>query len=233
MKEKNYSLYYLILSTISIFLLSMLVFLNHSNKNILIINDKLIIGFTFIACCIFGISLTKYPGWIKRLTESSEYRIDKKQIRYKKKYLGHHPDCKEFKNHMFRFKNKIYCSGCFGLFSGSLISIVIMIFYISISSEKSIIFYRFLFLIGILIIIISYLEIIFLIRNSVIHIISNISLIISFLIITISIFELLENIIYGLITILLSFLWIDTRIYLSKWNHKKICKRCIRDCKMY
>ena len=108
-----------------------------------------------------------------------------------------------------------------------------MIFYISLSSEKSIISYRFLFFIGILIIIFSYLEIIFLIRNSVIHIISNISLIISFLIITISIFELLENIIYGLITILLSFLWIDTRIYLSKWNHKKICKRCIRDCKMY
>jgi uncharacterized membrane protein len=233
LKDKNYILYYLGISTIAVFLLLSLVFFNYSNQNKINIYDKIVIGLIFNICCIFGISLTKYPGWIRKINKSIKKNADKELLQNKKKYIGHHPNCKVFKNHTFKIKKKRYCAGCFGLYLGSLISIVIMLFYVFNSLEISKTFYYLILFVGFIIIYFSYLEIIINYRISILHIISNILLVVSFLMITISILELIEDPIFAIITILLSFLWVDTRITISKWNHKDICYRCNSDCKMY
>ena len=234
MKQRNLAIQYIIFSIIAAILLLFAAFLNISNQNRLELNEILFVSIFFIISCIIGISLTKYPGWIRRnfkfKTNGSINHNSKKLLR---KRIGHHPDCEQFKSHTIKIRNKIYCAGCFGLAISSLISICLIIIYISFSIDISSEIFHYLLIFGFIMIGFIFLEITLNKRNTYIHIISNSLLIISFLIIFISITEITGDIIYGMISIVLSFLWLDTRIQLSNWNHSKICKSCNKTCKMY
>jgi uncharacterized membrane protein len=150
-----------------------------------------------------------------------------------RKREGHHPNCDKFKNHSLRIKNRVYCTGCLGLAIGCIISIILIIFYNSFFVKISPEIYFYLIIMGMIIIGFVFIEIISNKRNEFIHIISNSLFIISFLIIIIGITEITGNKIYGIIGIILSFLWLDTRIQLSNWHHSKICSKCYNSCKMY
>jgi len=88
-------------------------------------------------------------------------------------------------------------------------------------------------LLGLIFVFQIYLEIIIFKRNTIIHIVSNVLHVIGFLLITISIFETTGSVIYSSIALLLCFLFLDTRVQLSLYNHSLICKECKKDCKMY
>jgi len=226
--------YYLILSITAAFLLLILAFFSPSNVNSIELYDKLFISGLFIIICIFGISLAFYPGWYRRITNFGNYNKQKQQTKKAvRKREGHHPDCNEFKNHSIKIKNKILCAGCLGLAIGSAISIFLMILYIFIENNQSSTIFQIIAFLGLIMIFFTFVEIMFPLSNAVGHVVSNIILVIGFLLITISIFEITGNKIYGAITVLFSFLWLDTRIHLSNWRHTLICNNCDENCKMY
>lgn len=233
MKQETNIFYYLILSITAATLLLILTFLGSSDIKPITIDDKLLLSGVFIICCIFGISLAIRPGWFKRFTQHRQILENNKQSqKTTRKREGHHPDCHKFQNHIITIKNKTFCAGCLGLSIGSVISIFLIIIYIiSTIEQPSTIFYLLIFL-GLIIIGLIYLEIVLPIRHSIVHVISNATLVISFLMITIGIFEITGNKIYGLLSVLLSFLWLDTRIQLSKWRHTIICNTCKELCKI-
>ena len=234
MKKTNNILYYLILSIISAILLLILAFFSSFHINNNSIYDALFFGGVFIISCIFGISLAIRPGWFRRYSKHENHGARKKQDqKITRKRKGHHPDCNQFQNHTVVIRNKTICAGCLGLSMGSVISIFLMIIYIpNAGGLFSTIFY-FPLVLGLIIIGLVYVEIILPTRYKIVHVISNFFLVISFFLITIGIFEITGNKIYGLIGILLSFLWLDTRIQLSNWHHNLICKNCSEPCKMY
>jgi hypothetical protein len=234
LKQKTNVIYYLILSiTAAIMLLTLAVF-NSSNTASVDIYDKLFVGGVFITSCLFGISLAIYPGWFKRFTKQEKQSTNKKQTqKTARKRKGHHPDCDQFQNHTIRINNKILCAGCLGLSIGAILSIFLMILYIVIGNELSFTTFYFFMFLGLIIIGLVYIEIMLPIRHAIIHVISNAFLVISFLLIVICIFEITDNKIYGTTGILLSFLWLDTRIQLSYWQHSLICNNCTEQCKMY
>ena len=232
MKQSKKIIYYIILSSIAVFFLILLTFFG-SFKPTINVYDRLIIAIIFIIICLFGISIAIYPGWYKKIRESKNHNENNHQIIKTIKRKGHHPNCNKFKDHILKTKHKSYCAGCLGLAIGSFISILLMIFYIIIANEQFLQIFQILILIGFIFIIISYFEIVLPLRNVIFHITSGILLVVSFFIITISIFELTGIIIYGMISILLSLLWLDTRIQLSIWRHKHICNNCSEICKMY
>ena len=100
LNKKNITIYYLGLSTISLFLLIILIFSNSSN----LINkhniERIILTFIFILCCIIGISRSIYPSWYKRILRTVNYKSSNynKQTNNRKK-TGHHPDCIKFQHH--------------------------------------------------------------------------------------------------------------------------------------
>ena len=51
--------------------------------------------------------------------------------------------------------------------------------------------------------------------------------------IIISTLENTGDLIFGLIAILASFLFLETRIQISLLKHINICNKCIKDCKMH
>ncbi len=235
MKEKINFIYYIILSISAEILLLTVGFLNSSYKTSIVLSDKLFIGGLFIGSCLFGISIAQYPGWYKRLIHQQKHNFNNQQINKttRRRKEGHHPDCETFRYHTIRTQKKIFCAGCFGLSLGSILSISVMILYIIIENNmSSTLFYLFLYL-GIIIIDLIFIETFLSIKNATVHVVSNVFLVISFLLICISILEITGNPLYVAISILFSILWLDTRIHLSNWRHTLICNNCDENCKMY
>lgn len=234
MKQKTNVIYYLILSITAAVLLLTLAFFNSSNTASVDIYDKLFVGGVFITICLFGISLAIYPGWFKRFTKQEKHSSNEKQTqKTARKRKGHHPDCDQFQSHTIRTNNKMFCAGCLGLSIGAILSIFLMILYIVIGNELSFTTFYFFMFLGLIIIGLVYIEIMLPIRHAIIHVLSNVFLVVSFLLIVVCIFEITGNKIYGAVSILLSFLWLDTRIQLSYWQHSLICNNCTEQCKMY
>jgi hypothetical protein len=195
------------------------------------LNDKIVIGGVFILCCVIGVSLAARPRWYKS-NQKDLHVIKKQNHQIKRRFEGHHPDCEYFGDHIIRFKNIVYCSGCLGLIIGCLICVVLIFLYVFLMVQFSLLIYKILVLIGLSIIIVVYVEDIIK-STSKIHLIFNVFFVLSFFLIVVSIFEITNNIIYGFVGLLFCFLWVNTRISLSKWNHKRICDECRHNCQMY
>ena len=234
MKQSILVIQYVIFSIISVMLLLSVIIFNISSENTIGLNDRLFVGIFFILSCLIGITLTIYPGWIRRLIKNRFQKpTNKNTKKLKRNRIGHHPDCNEFKNHTIKIKNRIHCAGCLGLAIGCIISIFLMIIYVQNFLKISSDIFLYLIFIGFLIIGFVFIEIMFNNRNTLIHITSNSLLVLGFLLIIVSIVEITGNKNYGIISILFSFLWLDTRIQLSNWHHRTICMNCNESCKMY
>jgi hypothetical protein len=234
LSQKKNIFFYLVLSIVGAILISTLAFFDSASDNLIGIQDKLFIVILSIPACIFGISIAFFPRWYKKKLNGKNEGIKKENPQKKEREKkGHHPNCDQFQSHTVKIKNKTYCSGCLGLAIGSIITIFLLIFYIFIEIPKNLTILYLFILLGIFIICIVYIEIIFLKRKKIFHVLANIFLMVSFFLIVVGIFEITGNKIYGLITIILSFLWLDTRIQLSKWQHSSICNKCVELCKNF
>lgn len=233
MKQKKNVLSFFILSIMSAFILLIITFYSPNNTNNIGIYNRLLLAFIFIIICIFGISLSFFPGWYKESKIFINKIKEKKNLHnIKRKRQGHHPDCKQFKSHTISVKNKLFCAGCLGLAIGSIVAIFLFLLYLFFINFLPNIFHFFVTM-GLLFVFILYLEIILPIKNAYVHMISNIFFVIGFLFITIGIFEITGNIIYTAVSILILFLFLDTRIQLSSYRHFLICADCKEKCKMY
>jgi len=219
------------LSITSIIFLLIIIITKKSDGSLNIL-DKIIVMSVFFVCCLFGLSLAIYPGWTKRLIKIKKYHKDKGKDQYKIRFLGHHPNCENFRSHILKTSKKTYCAGCLGLIIGFLSSVFLMTLYLMMEASFSPAAKYMMIFIGILFVLIGLVEY-FTISNTILHIILNIIFVIALLLIIVGILEITQNKIYGFISIMISFIFIETRIHLSHWKHARICNDCINDCKIY
>jgi len=196
----------------------------YSNQNVIHMSTKLVVGGAFIISCMLGIYAAVKPDWYPKGGDGQQSQI---------KMIGHHPDCEEFNNHVIKIKNTILCPGCYGLAFGSVISILLMSCYIVFPIEIQQIHLYVLVILGMFLIVLNYVEITIPARIAYFHLISNIFLVISFFLIILGILHLTGNMIYGLLAVLISYLWLDTRVQLSVWRHSQVCQNCNESCKVY
>lgn len=232
MNKKNPVTYYLILSASGAALIILLSLSSSPNIKTIQMSDKLAIGVAFILSCMSGICVAIRPNLTKRLPKRGSHHRQLIQT-IMRELRGHHPECEQFKSHTIKIRNKILCPGCSGLAMGSIISITLMSFYIVFLKEIPQAILPILIILGIVLIAFSYIEIMIPTRKTYLHLISNIFLVISFLLIIIGIFHLTGSVIYGLFAVLISFLWLDTRIQLSNWHHSEVCLNCSETCKVF
>jgi hypothetical protein len=235
LNEKNPIIYYLFLSAVGASLISLVMILSllsSPNTKTIHMSDKLAIGIPFIVSCLFGISIAIKPNLTGSSSKQGGHDGQCPQtimIRHE----GHHPECEQFMGHTIKMENKILCAGCSGLAMGSVISIALMSAYILFFKEIQQDILPFLVIFGMVLIALNYIEIVIPGRKAYFHMISNCFLVISFFFIITGIFHLTGSVIYGLFGILISFLWLDTRIQLSNWHHFKVCKNCRQTCKVF
>ena len=225
--------YYLLLSIVAAVLILIMVLTKPITSNTTTFLDKLFVAGVFFASCIFGISIAIYPNWWRKNKRNIDHISNLQISKTSRSFEGHHPDCNMFRSHVVIIKNKPRCAGCLGLTLGALISIFLMILYLILSFRLPIVMYYILFILGILLLIFVYGEIMLSKRNMFFHILLNSLFILSFLVTTISIVELTENPVYGVLAVLLCFLWLDTRIHISNYKHQRICASCNQECKSY
>ena len=148
-------------------------------------------------------------------------------------FFGHHPNCDRFQAHRITIGNKTWCAGCFGLLLGSLVSILFMVIYTISSTGLSQSTSVMLLLLGLVLVVLILIETISKSRRAVTHLFFNVLLTPSFFFITMSVTELTGKSFFGLFTILLCALWLDTRVTLSTWSHRSTCSFCQESCKIY
>jgi len=224
---------YLGLSVAGAALLVVFVLMTPAPTHTLVLLEKMIVAGVFIASCVVGISFSLRPNWVRLFISQKENTVKNHSEALQRSFWGHHPDCKTFENHRVIYLDKTWCAGCLGLLIGCLLSIILMILYVVVPFQQPPTISRLLFFLGLLVMALVYLEIILGSRHSIIHVLSNGMLILSFFIITASIVELSGKVEYGLYTILLCILWLDTRIQLSRWHHRRLCSSCLQSCKIY
>jgi hypothetical protein len=224
---------YLVFSVIAAMLIIFFLAITPSNPPPISFQEKIEISSLFIICCFVGIFFTVKPNWIRRYR--SKFTNEERNVHSEatQSFRGHHPDCSTFQNHTIQWNNRTWCAGCFGLFIGLSMSILLTILYIATDFHPTQIITLFLFLLGLLIIPIVYGEIIYRSKHTIVHVFLNSLLPLSFFIITVAVGEITGKFIYACLTILLCFLWLDTRIQLSKWRHGFLCSNCIESCKMF
>ena len=226
MKKNDQLIRYLVLSFSALILISIIGLIIQTKQATFY--DRLIVSLIFILSLLFGISISIRPGWYKpKKNIDYENNIKENSIDYK----GHHPNCKGFSDHTITIKNKIYCAGCFGLLVGSLINIILIILFLVF--DIIIIDYFLFLLIGIFLVTALFLIILFTNRKPFTRVLTNAIFMLSFFFIIISTLEITGSFIFGLLAGLLCFLFIDTRIKISKWTHVKICSNCEKNCKRY
>jgi hypothetical protein len=242
--------YYLILSFIGAALIALIILFDSSTSTPASILEKSIVGAIFIIGSIFGISLAVRPNWLWRfmnhetlgyqnrhsysntINQGEKIKGRSKANRSRNR-RGHHPVCISFKSHTIQIKDKILCAGCTGLIIGAVIGIFLMCVYIIYPNKVPITFFYVCIVIGMIIIAVNFSQTLLIMKIAGVHLISNTFLVIGFLLITIGIFQVTGKIIYGIVGVILSFLWLDTRVQLSKWRHECICSVCKENCKEF
>jgi hypothetical protein len=224
---------YLGFSVCAALLVGVLVFTTPTDTPIVTISDKILIASIFITCCLLGISFTISPNWIRRYRTQKTKREKNQAITANRMFQGHHPDCSLFQKHTLFWKNKTWCAGCLGLLIGLCASIIFMITYLFTTSTPPKMISSLLILLGVFICMFVFFEVVYRNNHPLLHVFSNSLFAPSFFLITINVVGLTGNIVFGLFTILLCFLWLDTRIQLSSWRHRSLCMKCPESCKMY
>ncbi|MFA5771638.1 MAG: hypothetical protein WC974_02785 [Thermoplasmata archaeon] len=222
---------YLALSIVAAILIVIIILLyGHSENNIRDF-ERIVFAAIFILCCALAVSFAIKPNWLKRLTHHGDNVLNETTAhKITRMRRGHHPDCKGFEAHIVRIKNRIICSGCLGLASGSVISIVLVLVSLNVLDVMPAYFLYIMIILGFVFIAANYIEIKFLERKAYVHIILSALLPISFCLVSRGLLELTGSIFFGFVGLLISFLWLDTRIQLSLWHHESICKNCKEKC---
>jgi hypothetical protein len=211
-----------------------IILLTPSEINAIKVTDKWILFVIFVTSDVIGILLALKPGWHKNIINREQMPNSPKSNRKTTIHrAGHHPVCEQFSGHVLQTKNYTLCAGCSGLATGAIISSILMSIFFLLPSTISKPTLVLMIFFGLGLVAFNFIQVTNHMYNAVLHFFSNAALMLGFFFTVIGVFFLTANIYYGLIVILFSFLWLETRIQLSNWHHEYICRNCEKECKDY
>jgi uncharacterized membrane protein len=197
-------------------------------------SDKLIVGGAFITSCLIGFSLALRPNWIRGIIKDKKGNIQNPDSNSTKRIrIGHHPDCKGFDFHIIKTNKQTLCAGCLGLAIGSVLGIVMTFIYIFNPIIMDYIPTISMIIFGLVFIGLNFISVAIMNKNTTIHVMSNAVLVLGFFLVVMGAYGYSGKMEYGILAVIISFLWLDTRIQLSHWHHNKICYECDDLCKAY
>lgn len=194
--------------------------------------EKLMVGVPFILSCLMGVALAFRPGMLRGFgAKKVEGRANDKgpsgvTVR------GHHPDCGRFDRHVALIGERAVCTGCLGLALGSILAMILMLIYIPGSWEASYSALMVIMIAGLSLVGLSILETAFYAGRTA-HMVMNSLLVIGFFLVVVGVYQLTGSPLYGLLAIVISFLWLETRVQISNWKHAEICGECSESCKAF
>ena len=228
------ALYFLLLSAAAACLLLTVAYLAYSERGFVEEHERLVVGGMFIASCALCISMTIRPNWLRRSWRFVVQRqAETGQELPVREYVAHHPDCDVFQSHRIAVGGTEFCSGCLGLMIGSAISVVAMTLYLFLKPGISDVVLSLAIAFGLSVLFLTFTVGMKHDRGSLLNTAVNVCMILGLCSLTIGMLEITGNLYAGLLSILFSYLWIDTRIQISQWRHSVACSSCHCPCKSY
>lgn len=185
---------------------------------------------------VLGISATISPKWCSRAFRTKgderEHSMDRSAANGAQYVMrGHHADCGHYASHVLRIGGNIYCASCTGLLLGGLTTLAATIPYFlnywQIDGNTSIVY------LGVFWVTLGLLQFQFKNRGGSIRLLLNSFFAIGASLILVGIDALVRSFTLDLYLILSIAFWIFTRMYLSKWDHVRICGICgMSTCEM-
>lgn len=139
---------------------------------------------------------------------------------------GHHPTCDRFSSHVFIVGGRVFCATCSGLFLGALICLAGVAAYFfggwqtGQYASQSV-------LVGVVGVAVGLLQSpLIRIQRSSVRVFSGVLFAVGALLILVAVDELAGNFFLDVFMVLLTAFWLVTRIFLSQWEHEKMCSAC-------
>ncbi len=197
---------------------------------------KPLIGSIFSAICVFGVLSVFSPtqcSTIFRL-KKTKYTNNSTSGMFaahtpSSSRQGHHPRCGKFAAHVFRIRDKTFCTACTGLLLGGLFALAGALLYFfgiwHVAGENS----SMVVVFGILGVGLGLFQFNF---SNLARFLLNTFFVLGALFILIGIDVQVHSLVFDLFVVSLTLFWLFTRISLSQWDHRRICSECnVAGCK--
>jgi len=187
---------------------------------------KPVIGSIFGLICILGILAALFPKQCSAVLEEWSGRPNANNFashRTSSTLHGHHPDCEGFSAHVFRIKERTFCTACTGLLLGGLVSLfgTALYFFGGLQAKQNSLL---LVLGGVLGVGFGLFQ--FKVKRSFVRLLLNTYFVLGAFLVLVGIDELAQSVFADLFLVILIVFWLFTRISLSQWDHKRICYTC-------
>jgi len=199
---------------------------------------KPVVGSVFALICVLGSLAVVFPDVCSRGFGSGDGERRRGHVHFSLKRAasasvgdsailrGHHPTCDVFSSHVFRFGGRVFCATCSGLFLGALLSLVGVVVY----------FFGGWFVGGdvLLVGLVGMLGVGFGLLQSLVvrvgwgfvRVLSGLLFVVGALFVLVAVDVLAHDFFLDVFLVLLTVLWLVTRIYLSQWEHTRMCSAC-------
>jgi hypothetical protein len=188
-----------------------------------------VVGSAFAAVCVLGIVAVLYPDPCSRILnfekrdgyESSSRRAHESGLR------GHHPTCEGYSTHVLHIGDKRFCATCSGLSVGAIVVLVGvgLYFFGNMRIAENPLMLASMGVVG-LILGLFYPSVTPKFDNGFTRFSAGILLAAGSFLILVSMEEAAANTSIDLFFVVLSVLWILTRMSISQWEHQRTCSNC-------
>lgn len=199
--------------------------------------DRAVVGMALLMVSVLGISMALRPNWRRLITEpdrTGDGEGDGDDTRLPgPRRRGHHPECEPFSGHTLSWGGRVRCAGCTGLTLGALVTIVMVIGYVLLPIPDPALLGPGLVLCGLALVAVDLYAAAMGASDPMANMALNGLMVMGFAFVSIGLLESTGEWTWGLIGVVFSVLWMDTRIQLSRWNHSATCTVCPEACKAY
>lgn len=227
---------YLVLSALAGAMVLIIALWDHSEDPDVGRTDRALLAIALNAAYIVGVSMALWPNWRSRLgspRQSREATPEDGPSLPRPPRRGHHPQCDAFTGHTIHWHGRTRCAGCLGLTVGALVAIGLTALYV-VEPETLVWGYRpGLAVAGVALVAVGLFASLTGGLDPRAGLGLNALLMLGFALASVGLFESTGDLTWGLVGVVISALWMDTRIQVSRWNHAVVCVACEKDCVAY
>jgi hypothetical protein len=198
--------------------------------------DRAMLSVALGAAYIIGISMALRPNWRSRYRRGplsgTGASVDGKPLPGPPR-RGHHPDCDAFMDHTITWSGRTRCAGCTGLTVGASAAILLTAMY---AFDPVLVLWTSgpgLVMAGVALVALDLFASVTGGLDPRAGMGLNALMMVGFTMVSVGLLETTGELTWGLVGVVNSALWMDSRIQVSRWNHAALCAACQKECVAY
>lgn len=226
-KSRNLSLIFLVFVSIFGLLLSILFVFSLANLGDSFEFRRVVVGSVFGTICVLGIIGGLYPRSCSSVLDFQKpdtFATGSSKLSMST-FEGHHPTCGCFSSHLLHVGERKFCATCSGLVVGA-VAVLFGVGFFFFGNVEIIEANSLIVIAGAAMNAFGLLHPTFLRLRGFIRFFASIMFVAGAFLVLVSVEDAAKNTAIDLFLVLLSVLWILTKVSISRWEHQRICSQC-------